>query len=60
MDIITTVGEKCCFGSAFLKFSSSSSLSYPPTQYPLNVCDSGHLMRLDPQAAWASGEGTRD
>ena len=43
VEIITAIGEKCCFGSDFLKFSSSSPLSYPPTQYPLNVCDSGHL-----------------
>lgn len=46
MGIIIAMGEKCCFGSAFLKFSGSSSLSYPPTQYPLNVYDSGHLHEI--------------
>lgn len=44
VEIITAMVEKCCVNSAFLKISRP--LSYPPTQYPLNICHSWHLHEL--------------
>lgn len=45
MELITAEGEKC-FGSVFLKFSTSRPLSSLPTHYPLKVCDSRYLYEI--------------